>query len=87
MPGNIASQFKKFEVEYERLLKCFSEFEKIKEKLASAGSIVLQNAEQEEKPLGIHHMNIIAENAKKDLKALSISLKKIETHIKHSVNK
>lgn len=37
MSGNIANQFKKFEVEYERLLKCFSEFEKIKGKLASAG--------------------------------------------------
>lgn len=87
MSGNIASQFKKFEVEYERLLKYFSEFEKIKGKLASTGNTVLHNERQAEKSLGMHHMNIIAENAKKDLKALSISLKKIETHIKHSVNK
>ncbi|MCW2481561.1 hypothetical protein [Candidatus Symbiopectobacterium sp. NZEC135] len=87
MPGNIASQFKKFEVEYEHLLKIFSEFEKIKGKLTSAGNTVLNNEMQAEKSLGMHHMNIISENAKKDLKTLSISLKKIETHIKHSVNK
>ncbi|MCW2474999.1 MULTISPECIES: hypothetical protein [unclassified Symbiopectobacterium] len=87
MSGNIQSQFKKFEVEYERLLKCFSEFEKIKSELTSAGHTVSPHDAQAVKPLGIHHMNIIAENAKKDLKALTISLKKIETHIKHSVNK
>ncbi|MBG6245238.1 hypothetical protein CS369_11475 [Candidatus Symbiopectobacterium sp. 'North America'] len=87
MSGNIANQFKKFEVEYERLLKCFSEFEKIKGKLASAGRTVSQNDAQAEKPLSIHYINTIAENAKKNLKALNISLKKIETHIKHSVNK
>ncbi|QZN95375.1 hypothetical protein [Symbiopectobacterium purcellii] len=87
MSGNIASQFKKFEVEYERLLKCFSEFEKIKGKLSSAERTVLQNDNQASPPLSIHHMNLIEENAKRDLKALSISLKKIEAHIKHSVNK
>ncbi|WP_440866929.1 hypothetical protein [Symbiopectobacterium purcellii] len=87
MSGNIANQFKKFEVEYERLLKCFSEFEKIKRKLASEERIVSQNDVKAQKPLSVHHMNVIAENAKKDLKALSISLRKIETHIKHSVNR
>lgn len=87
MSDNITSQFKKFEAEYERLLKCFSAFEKIKSELTSMGRSVAHHDAQAEKPLSTHHMNAIAENAKKDLKALTISLKKIETHIKHSVNK
>lgn len=87
MPGNIASQFKKFEVEYQRLLTCFSAFEKIKRELTCAEHTVAHHDVQAKKPLSAHQINIIAENAKKDLKALTVSLKKIETHIKHSVNK
>lgn len=91
MSEGIDSKFKKLEVEYAHLLKCFSDFEKIKSKLPVADNAFSRNNEtipgKESKSFSGNQLKIIEQRAKNDLKLLSISLRKLEAYIKHSVGK
>lgn len=91
MSEKIDSKFKKLEMEYAHLLKYFSYFEKTKRKFLATDNSFSQNNEnlsgKESKLFSSNQLKIIEQRAKDDLKLLSISLKKLEAYIKHSVDK